>query len=179
MAMESDKVMFEIYRDGTYTGKYRVVYYTELNENNKEWEINKAMAGEHFYDGFIRNFRKDEAKDIIESVLKRLNDGEKLTPDELVLLAGVVALPSSDPSVREFLSRPHRVDGSARVENCVFNGMLIQRAWIFIADPDSRSQFQPPPYVVTQPMSAKARIVKPGISRSAARRGGRKRRSRG
>jgi len=37
MAMESDKVMFEIYREATYTGKYRVVYYTELNENNKEW----------------------------------------------------------------------------------------------------------------------------------------------
>ena len=83
MAMESDKVMFEIYRDATYTGKYRVVYYTELNENNKEWEINKAMAGEHFYDGFIRNFRKEEAKDRIDSLLKRLNEGEKLTPDDI------------------------------------------------------------------------------------------------
>ena len=80
MAMDSEKVMFEIYRDGVYTGKYRVVYYTELNENNKEWEINKAMAGEHFYDGFIRNWKKDEAKDIIEAVLKRMNDGEKLGP---------------------------------------------------------------------------------------------------
>jgi hypothetical protein len=83
MAMDSDKVMFEIYRDGTYTGKYRVVYYTELNENNKEWEINKAMAGEHFYDGFIRNWKKDEAKDIIDAVLKRLNNGEKLGPDDV------------------------------------------------------------------------------------------------
>ena len=36
MAMESDKIMFEVYREGTYTGKYRVVYYTELNEHNKE-----------------------------------------------------------------------------------------------------------------------------------------------
>ena len=83
MAMESDKVMFEIYRDGTYTGKFRVVYYTELNENNKEWEINKAMAGEHFYDGFIKNFRKEEAKDHIDALLKRLNEGEKLTPEDI------------------------------------------------------------------------------------------------
>ena len=83
MAMESDKVMFEIYRDGTYTGKYRVVYYTELNENNKEWEINKAMAGEHFYDGFIRNFGKDEAKDIIDALLKRMNDGENLSGNDI------------------------------------------------------------------------------------------------
>ncbi len=83
MAMDSDKVMFEIYREGTYSGKFRVVYYTELNENNKEWEINRAMAGEHFYDGFIRNYRKDEAKDIIEAVLKRLNDGERLSADDV------------------------------------------------------------------------------------------------
>lgn len=81
--MESDKVMFEIYREGTYSGKYRVVYYTELNENNKEWEINRALSGEHFYNGFIRNFGKDEAKDIIEALLKRLNDGERLAPADI------------------------------------------------------------------------------------------------
>jgi hypothetical protein len=83
MAMESDKVMFEIYRENTYSGKYRVVYYTELNENNKEWEINRAMAGEHFYDGFIKNFRKDEAKDIIDALLKRMNEGEKLSSKDI------------------------------------------------------------------------------------------------
>ena len=83
MAMDSDKVMFEIYRDATYTGKYRVVYYTELNENNKEWEINKAMAGEHFYDGFIKNYGKDEAKDIIDALLKRMNDGESLSGTDI------------------------------------------------------------------------------------------------
>jgi hypothetical protein len=83
MAMESDKVMFEIYRDATYTGKYRVVYYTELNENNKEWEINKAMAGEHFYDGFIKNFSKEEAKDVIDALLKRMNDGENLSSSDI------------------------------------------------------------------------------------------------
>ena len=81
--MESDKVMFEIYREAAYTGKYRVVYYTELNENNKEWEINRAMSGEHFYDGFIKNYRKEEAKDIIDGLLKRMNDGEKLGPKDI------------------------------------------------------------------------------------------------
>ena len=83
MAMESDKVMFEIYRDATYTGKYRVVYYTELNENNKEWEINRALSGEHFYDGFIKNYRKDEAKEIINTILNRLNEGERVAPEEV------------------------------------------------------------------------------------------------
>ena len=91
MAMESDKVMFEIYREATYTGKYRVVYYTELNENNKEWEINKAMSGEHFYDGFIKNYGKDEAKDIIDSLLKRMNEGENLTPEAIERALGQYA----------------------------------------------------------------------------------------
>jgi hypothetical protein len=61
MPMEADKVMFEIYREAAYTGKYRVVYFTELNDANKEYEINRALSGEHFYDGFIRNYRKEEA----------------------------------------------------------------------------------------------------------------------
>lgn len=42
--------------------------------------IPAAMAGEHFYDGFIRNYRKDQAKEAISTLLKRLNAGEKLTP---------------------------------------------------------------------------------------------------
>lgn len=86
--MEADKVMFEIYREAAYTGKYRVVYYTELNENNKEWEINRALSGEHFYDGFIHNYRKDEAKDIIDALLKRLNDGETLDPADIEAALG-------------------------------------------------------------------------------------------
>jgi len=78
MAFESDKIMFEIYRETEYSGKYRVVYFTELQDHNKESEINHALAGEHFYDGFLKNYRKDEAKQIIERILERLNGGEKL-----------------------------------------------------------------------------------------------------
>ncbi|HXA50870.1 MAG TPA: hypothetical protein VNV86_11220 [Candidatus Acidoferrum sp.] len=78
MLFEADKVMFEIYRETEYTGKFRVVYFTELQDHNKETEINHALAGEHFFDGFIKNFRKDEAKEIITSILGRLNSGEKL-----------------------------------------------------------------------------------------------------
>jgi hypothetical protein len=83
MLFEADKVMFEIYRETEYTGKFKVVYFTELQDHNKETEINRALAGEHFFDGFIKNFRKDEAKEIIESVLTRLNGGEKLDAQEV------------------------------------------------------------------------------------------------
>ena len=83
MLFESDKVMFEIYKETEYTGRYRVVYFTELQDHNKETEINHALAGEHFFDGFIKNFRKDEAKEIIQSLLARLNDGEHLDPQDV------------------------------------------------------------------------------------------------
>ena len=88
MLFESDKVMFEIYRETEYSGKYRVVYFTELQDHNKETEINHALAGEHFYDGFIKNFGKDEAKQLIDSVLNRLNGGEHVDPGEIERVLG-------------------------------------------------------------------------------------------
>ena len=80
---ESDKTMFEIYRDSTYSGKYKVCYFTELTDHNKEFEILRAMDGEHWYDGFLRNWRKEQAKFIIDRFLRRLNDGEDLKPKDL------------------------------------------------------------------------------------------------
>jgi len=71
--------MFEVYKESTYSGKYRVVYFTELQDHNKEAEINRAMAGEHFFDGFIRSYRKDQAKQVIDKLLGRLNDGEAIS----------------------------------------------------------------------------------------------------
>jgi hypothetical protein len=83
MALESDKTMFEIYKETTYLGRYKVIYFTELQDHNKEYEINRALAGEHFYDGFIRNFKKDQAKAAIEKLLERLNAGEALDAQEV------------------------------------------------------------------------------------------------
>ncbi len=83
LALESDKVMFEIYREPTYTGRYCVVYFTELNDHNREQEFNQALRGEHFFDGYIRNFGKDEAKQAINALLERLNSGEALDRSEV------------------------------------------------------------------------------------------------
>ena len=76
--------MFEVYRDNTYSGQFRVVYYTELQDHNKELEISHALAGEHFVDGFLRDFGKEEAKSIIDGLLNRLNGGEWLTPEQFL-----------------------------------------------------------------------------------------------
>jgi hypothetical protein len=83
MPFESDKIMFEIYKEAAYSGEYRVVYFTELQDHNKEMEINRAMAGLHFYDGFIRAYRKDQAKEVISQILARLNRGEEVAKEEV------------------------------------------------------------------------------------------------
>lgn len=83
MAFESDKIMFEIYRDSLYNQKFRVVYYTELNEHNKHAEISRAMSGNSFYDGFIKDYRKDEAKKIIEELVASLNEGASITIEDV------------------------------------------------------------------------------------------------
>jgi hypothetical protein len=91
MAFESQKVMFEIYREKTYTGRYRVVYYTELDDHNKDMEISRALAGESFYDGFLKEYRKEEAKRIIEQFVERLNRGERVEVRELAEALGEFA----------------------------------------------------------------------------------------
>ena len=77
-AFQSEKVMFEIYRDPNLGGRYRVVYFTELDEHNKEKEINDAMRGDHFFDGFIPNHGKEEAKRVVSNIIERMNSGETL-----------------------------------------------------------------------------------------------------
>jgi len=84
MAFESEKTMFEVYRDATYGSEFRVVYFTELQDHNKEIEINRAMAGEHFVDGFLRDLRKEDAKEIIDSLLGRMNEGQMLSPQQFL-----------------------------------------------------------------------------------------------
>jgi hypothetical protein len=82
-AIESQKIMFEIYRDPARGGKYRVVYFTELDEHNKEKEINDAMRGDHVFDGFLRNMTKEDGKRNVDQILERLNQGEKLGESDI------------------------------------------------------------------------------------------------
>jgi len=78
-----DKIMFEIYKDVARNGDYRVIYFTELDDHNREAEINRAANGEHIYDGFIRNRGKDQAKLVLGSILERLNKGEPIARDQI------------------------------------------------------------------------------------------------
>lgn len=80
---ESDRTMFEIYREAGYGRQYRIVFFTELDEHNKEAEINRAMAGDHFYDGFLLDRCKEAGKERLAEIVRRLNAGEAVAPDEV------------------------------------------------------------------------------------------------
>jgi hypothetical protein len=86
------RVLFEIYREARYDRRYRVVYFTELNEHEREREIAHVLAGDHFHDGFLRADALPEAKRTIGRFLQRLNSGE-------VVEAAVVA-----QALREYLA---------------------------------------------------------------------------
>lgn len=83
LAIESDKVMFEIYREPELGRRYRVVYFTELDEHSKEKEINEAMRGEHVFDGYLRNYTKQEGKRKVAGILERLNSGQSVSPADM------------------------------------------------------------------------------------------------
>ena len=76
--MNNEKTMFEIYREGGYGRAYRVVYYSELTEHNRESQINRAMEGEQLFDGFLSNRTLPAAKQQIEALLSELNDGASM-----------------------------------------------------------------------------------------------------
>ena len=69
------QIMFEIYREAAEDGRYRVVYFTELGEHEREREISDAARGDHVFDGFILSRERWHAKQAIERVLDVLNNG--------------------------------------------------------------------------------------------------------
>ncbi len=82
MSFESQKILFQIYREGSFNRRYRVVYFTELGDGNKESEIGRALDGEPVCDGFIKDYRKEEAKAIIERYVEALNNGTTFDADK-------------------------------------------------------------------------------------------------
>jgi hypothetical protein len=78
LTADTKKVMFEIYREADFSGRYKAVYFTELGEHDKETEIADAMRGEHIYDGFLLHRDRSQAKQVVDEILERLNRGESM-----------------------------------------------------------------------------------------------------
>jgi hypothetical protein len=81
-----DRVLFEIYREAGYDRQYRVVYFTELDEHTKDMEIARALAGDHYHDGYLRAATLHEARRAIAALLERLNRNEAIAPQEVAAL---------------------------------------------------------------------------------------------
>lgn len=77
------KIMFEVYRERGYDRRYRVVYFTELNDRDRDRELDRCLAGESFLSGFLAEASRKDARAVITSALERLNDGDGLTPEVL------------------------------------------------------------------------------------------------
>lgn len=75
-----------MFREGGFNRRYRVVYFTELDEDERDVEIAAAFEGEHFYDGFIAAADSQAAKEALSGFLARLNDGRGGTSEDLEAL---------------------------------------------------------------------------------------------
>ncbi len=84
MAAVSAKSMFEIYRQKDFNRKFKLIIYTELNEHNKEAEINRAMDGESVFDGFLKDSKKEEAKKILKEILDEMNKKEEALSEDAI-----------------------------------------------------------------------------------------------
>ena len=83
LTTDTKKVMFEIYREKDFSGRYKVVYFTELGEHDKETEIADAMRGEHIFDGFLLHRDRNQGKQVVDEILDRLNSGKSVDRNEI------------------------------------------------------------------------------------------------
>jgi len=80
---DEKRIMFEIYREAVDDRRYRVVYFTELGEHERETEISNALRGDHIFDGFILSRERFRAKEVVAGILDRLNNGVALDSTEI------------------------------------------------------------------------------------------------
>lgn len=82
----SAKVMFSVYRDASGHAPFDVIYYTELEENERDVQIARVMAGETLYDGFLAESGLPEGKHAVATILARLNGGEAIAEGEMAAI---------------------------------------------------------------------------------------------
>ncbi len=83
MAALSDRVMVAIYKDTLYDGRYKAIYFTELDERGRDAEIGRAMKGEQAWGGFLSRAALEEARDAVDRLMQRLNEGERMSSEDI------------------------------------------------------------------------------------------------
>ena len=75
-----DRTMFEIYRETDYNRSFHYIFYTDLDEHEREREIAKAANGQTVFTGYIDDTRKEAARALIEAIVDELNESDDDTP---------------------------------------------------------------------------------------------------
>jgi hypothetical protein len=77
MGGDDAKILFAVYREAGNNGPYRVIYFTELDEKERDAAIERFVTGETVYQAYLREDAVPGAKPVIEERLERWNAGEK------------------------------------------------------------------------------------------------------
>ncbi len=80
---ESDKTLFEIYRETGYNHGFRSIFYTDLEEHARDKAIAKAAQGETLFSGFVLDEHKDEARALVDTILEELEELDEGTAPPL------------------------------------------------------------------------------------------------
>lgn len=80
---DTDNIMFEIFRVAGEPRDFRVIYFTELDEHDRDARINQALAGEHLFDGFIAERSAPQAKAAIADLIEQLKRGDELASQQI------------------------------------------------------------------------------------------------
>lgn len=86
MPGDGDEIMFEIYQEAGFNRRYHVVYFTDLEDGERDAAIDAAMSGASFFNGFINAADGPAAKTAIREFVARLNQGVTGTREELARL---------------------------------------------------------------------------------------------
>lgn len=78
--MDDAKTMFEIYRDPHNPDRVDVVYFTELEEHERDRVLARIGSATSIFRGFLKDAVKDEAKACIAALLADAAAGD-LDPD--------------------------------------------------------------------------------------------------
>jgi hypothetical protein len=80
---ESDKTLFEIYRETGYARGFRSIFYTDLEEHARDKEIARAAAGETIVSGYVRDDQKEQARAVVDAIVAELDSLDEEEQPEL------------------------------------------------------------------------------------------------
>lgn len=79
-----EKVYFGIYRETGCNRRYQIVYFTELDELERDAAMDRFVDGDTIYTGFLKKECLDESKRLLVEYLARWNAGTSPILEELV-----------------------------------------------------------------------------------------------